>query len=90
MWSQIKADIYQKPVYTFQSSEGGILGAAILAAVGAGIYTDVNSAAENCLHVDWEFRPNPSKAARYDFLYHLYKDIHDRLQVPFDKLALMP
>jgi len=90
LWSQIKADIYQKPVYTFQASEGGILGAAILAAVGVGIYSDVSSAAERCLHVDSEFRPNPSKATRYDFLYHLYKDIHDRLQVPFDKLALMP
>jgi xylulokinase len=90
LWSQIKANIYQKPVYTFQASEGGILGAAILAAVGVGIYTDVSSAAERCLHVDSEFRPNPSKSTRYDFLYHLYKDIHDRLQVPFDKISHMP
>jgi len=40
LWSQIKADIYQKKVATFETSEGGILGAAILAGVGTGVYPD--------------------------------------------------
>jgi sugar (pentulose or hexulose) kinase len=46
LWSQIKADIYKKPVYTFEASEGGILGSAILAGVGVGIYTDARAGAE--------------------------------------------
>ena len=29
LWSQIKADIYGKPVVTFGNTEGGLLGAAI-------------------------------------------------------------
>ena len=37
LWSQIKADIYQKPVVTSENTEGGLLGAAILAGSGAGV-----------------------------------------------------
>ena len=90
LWSQIKADIYQKPVYTFEASEGGILGSAILAGVGAGFYPDVRAGAEQCLRVDKEFQPDASKTARYDYLYELFKEVHDRMQEPFDKLVRMP
>lgn len=90
VWSQIKADIYKKPVYTFEASEGGIVGSAILAGVGAGVYTDARAGAEQCLRVDKEFAPDPSTAARYDYLYGLFKEVHDRMQEPFDKLARMP
>jgi xylulokinase len=90
LWSQIKADIYQKPVYTFEASEGGILGSAILAGVGAGLYADVRAGADRCLRLDKEFRPDPSKIARYDYLYGLFKEVHDRMQEPFDKLARLP
>ncbi|TEU17956.1 MAG: hypothetical protein E3J21_07120 [Anaerolineales bacterium] len=90
LWSQIKADIYKKPVYTFEASEGGILGSAILAGVGVGIYADARAGTEQCLRVDKAFQPNPSRAARYDYLYELFKEVHDRMQEPFDKLAHMP
>lgn len=90
LWSQIKADIYQKPVYTFESSEGGILGSAILAGVGAGVFSDAGAGADHCLKVDKEFRPDLSRAARYDYLYELFKETHDRLQDSFNGLARMP
>jgi xylulokinase len=90
LWSQIKADIYQKPVRTFEASEGGILGSAILAGVGVSIYADVRAGAEQCLRVDKAFQPDPSRAARYDYLYELFEEVHDRLQEPFDMLAHMP
>jgi xylulokinase len=90
LWSQIKADIYKKPVYTFEASEGGILGSAILAGVGVGVYADVRAGAEQCLRVKRAFHPDLSTATRYDYLYELFKEVHDRLQGPFDKLAHMP
>lgn len=90
LWSQIKADIYQKPVYTLQASEGGALGSAILAGVGAGVYADIRAGAEQCVHVDRVFQPETSRFARYDFLYDVFKQTHDRLQEPFEKLARMP
>jgi xylulokinase len=90
LWSQIKADIYQKPVHTFRESEGGILGASILAGVGVGIYPDVQTGAAQTQRLDKTFQPNPELAERYHALYELFKDVHDRLQQPFDRLALIP
>ncbi len=90
LWSQIKADIYKKPVYTFEASEGGILGSAILAGVGVGVYPDARAGAERCLRIKRVFEPNSSWTARYQYLFELFKEIHDRLQEPFDKLAEMP
>lgn len=90
LWSQIKADVYRKPVHTFESPEGGIIGSAILAGVGAHVYADVRAGANRCLRVAKEFHPDPSLTARYDYLYDLFKDIHHRLQDPFNELAGMP
>ena len=87
LWSQIKADIYKKEVATFKTCEGGILGSAVLAGVGAGAYNDAGSAAESCQCVDKAFRPRPELADRYDRLFGLFKEVHDVLQGPYNKLA---
>lgn len=90
LWSQIKADIYHRPVHTFESFEGGILGSAILAGVGAGVYADVRQGAERCLRRDKTFLPDPATAQRYDHLFGLFREVHDLLQKPYEKLAAMP
>ena len=90
LWSQIKADIYQKPVVTLSASEGGVVGSAILAGVGAGAYPDIRAGAARCVLVDRSYTPQPALFARYDYLYDLFKDVHDRLQTPFERLAHLP
>jgi xylulokinase len=90
LWSQIKADIYQKKVVTFESSEGGILGSAILAGVGASVYEDPASGVEHCLRIDKEFEPRAEWSDRYNAAYELFKEIHDLLQDPYNKLARSP
>jgi xylulokinase len=90
LWSQIKADIYQKKVVTFETSEGGILGSAILAGVGAGVYADPASGVENCLRVDKEFEPRPEWNERYNALFEIFEEVHDLLQDPYDRLARIP
>jgi len=90
LWSQIKADIYQKKVVTFESSEGGILGSAILAGVGASVYEDPASGVEHCLRVDKEFAPRARWRDRYNAAYELFKEVHDLLQGPYNKLARSP
>lgn len=90
LWSQIKADIYQKQVVTFETSEGGILGSAVLAGVGAGVYLDPASGIEHCLRVDKEFEPRAGRSERYDALFGLFKEVHDLLQEPYKRLAQIP
>jgi xylulokinase len=89
-WSQIKADIYRKPVSTLAESEGGAIGSAILAGVGAGVFADVQSGARPFVKVNQVFEPDPSNRARYDYLYLLFKELHDVLQPKFVKLFLAP
>ena len=90
LWSQIKADIYQKPVVTFENNEGGILGAAILAGTGVGVYASEREGARRCLRTRRTFTPDATLAARYDYQYALFKKLHDLFQEPFDQLAQMP
>jgi len=87
LWNQIKADIYQIPVQTFENSEGGILGSAILAGVGVGLYTDPAAGADKCLRFAREYTPRPDTFKRYQALYGLFEDLHDRFQLPYHALA---
>jgi xylulokinase len=90
LWSQIKADIYQKRVVTFESSEGGILGSAILAGVGARVYKDPASGVEQCLRIGRVFEPQARWSDRYNATYELFKEIHNLLQDPYNKIAIIP
>jgi xylulokinase len=90
LWSQIKADIYHKRVVTFETSEGGILGSAILAGVGAGVYQDPASGVEHCLRVAKEFEPRAEWSDRYDASFQLFKEVHDLLQEPYKQLTHIP
>jgi len=90
LWSQIKADIYGKPVYTLKATEGGVLGAALLGGVGVGIYNSVLEAAELVTEIDKEFLPDKSKAERYNAMFNQYCKIHDLLMDSFVEMAKLP
>jgi xylulokinase len=90
LWSQTKADIYGKKVAVFENSEGGILGSSILAGVGVGLYPDPASGAERCLRVAKEFEPRNQYRKRYDCMFSIFKDLHDRMQEPYNVLATIP
>ena len=60
------------------------------AGVGVGVYEDESSGAERCLRLDKKFEPNPELNGRYWYQFELFKEVHDALQLPFNKLAKMP
>lgn len=86
LWSQIKADIYEKPVVTFENAESGLLGAAILAGAGAGLYADEQEGARRCLRVKTTFTPDERTVARYRRQFALFKQVHAALQESFAAL----
>jgi xylulokinase len=90
LWSQIKADIYNKRVTTFESPEGGIVGSAALAGVGVGLFRDVPAAVEKITKTCRVFEPDGRNAARYDYQFELFKYLHDTMQEPFERLSRMP
>ena len=72
-WNQMQADVYNCPVETMEAAEVSALGAAIIAAVGAGVYGDYREACREMTQVKRVYTPDPERAARYDQYYGAYK-----------------
>lgn len=87
LWSAIKADVYRLPVRTVAELEGGILGAAMLAGVGSGVFADAGRAADRLVVSSARLTPTADRAARYAALYRTFTHLHDLLQPGFDLLA---
>jgi len=67
--AQMTADITNSPVSRIQTSSASALGAAMVAAKGAGLYETVENAVRNMAHITKTFTPNPSNTELYDRLY---------------------
>lgn len=73
---QTCADIWQCPIDVLESEQSCALGAAIFAAVAAGIYPTVEQAqVVMASSVCQTYQPNPTHAAIYDQLYAKYQQL---------------
>ena len=82
MVMQIYADVMNRPLEISRSSQTCALGAAMAGAVvarrAAGGHDDFTSATAAMTGImDRTFKPDPSRAAVYDRLYRLYRQLHD-------------
>ena len=87
LWLQMQADIYGAEVATLVAEEGPAYGAALLAGVGAGVFTDVNDAVERCVAVASITQPDAASSARYDTVYAIYHDTYAALRDTMHRLA---
>ena len=75
---QIYADVTRLPLSVIGSAQGPALGSAIHAAVAAGAYADVATAAASMGRVERAaFVPDEVSAAAYDSLFEEYVRLHD-------------
>ncbi|HWG25802.1 ribulokinase [Actinospica sp.] len=75
---QMYSDVLRCPVSLAGSEQAPALGTAIHAAVAAGAYPDVPSAAHAMGSlVSGAYRPDPDRAAAYDLLFAEYLTLHD-------------
>jgi xylulokinase len=79
LWNQIRADIFGCPVQTLAMTEGGIVGAAILAGVGAGWYPDAAAGAEQVIRPAGNWIPAPDAVAAYQAVFASFCAVHDAL-----------
>ncbi|KRQ86271.1 Xylulose kinase [Caloramator mitchellensis] len=89
LWRQIIADVFNKKVEIINSTEGPALGAAILASVGYGHYTSVESACEQIIGVTDVIYPIEDNVKEYEKYYEVYKKLYQRLKPTFDELSLI-
>ncbi|MBC2932495.1 ribulokinase [Nocardioides sp. zg-1228] len=75
---QVYADVTRLPLSIIDSAQGPALGSAIHAAVAAGAYDDVPSAAKQMGKVRRHvYVPDEARAAAYDPLFEQYVALHD-------------
>ena len=78
---QLTADVFGLPASRPHVYEASGLGAAIDAAVGAGIHLDFPTAIREMTHIRETFEPDGNAHRRYDDLYHgVYKKMYERLK----------
>ena len=85
-WMQIMADVTGRKIETVSDpKEAGAVGAALVAAVGLGIYPDFESL-KKVVKVDRTFQPQPGNAEIYDKLFGLYQEVYGDLKGFYRKL----
>jgi xylulokinase len=84
LWRQIKADVTGLPVRVPESVETTATGAAILAAVGAGVHATVADAVKAfvAFRPD-EHEPDPAAREAYDEAYRRYRDVYYAMKPVF-------
>jgi len=81
LWMQIHADVSNVPITLPEVPDGPALGSAILGAVAAGLFSDIQSAATQMVHVRSRIEPNPTIHEVYRFYVDQYINTYPPLQL---------
>jgi xylulokinase len=79
VWARIKADALGVPVAIPTIGETAVLGASILAAVGAGAFVSLGDGVAAMTMVDRRVEPDPAARAAYDDAFGMYKALYPAL-----------
>lgn len=83
LWRKIIANVMNMKVDIIESEEGPGYGAAILAAVGCGVFPSVEEAAKQLVKVVATEEPNPELAAKYEERYQKFRKFYPALKGMF-------
>jgi xylulokinase len=86
VWRQILADVIGAPLSSVSTTEGGAYGAALLAAVGAGVFPDVQTACRETIHTSDTIAPG-AQANAYEGAYGQYRELYPALKATFSKMG---
>lgn len=87
VWSQIKADAIGKPVFVPVVTDSSLLGAAIIAAWGVGIFPNISKGAKTMVKLRACFEPRPEEHAAYTQLLSFYRNLYQHVKEDFAELG---
>lgn len=88
LWNQIQSDVYGRPVSTLKMPDAAVLGAAICAGVGSGVFSHIREGVSAMVETERTYDPIPKNVGVYEELYEVFCDIYDGLSAKaYDKLA---
>jgi xylulokinase len=85
LWRQILADVIGAPLVSASTTEGAAYGAALLAAVGAGVYPDVATACDQTIETGEPTEPSAAQGD-YEKPYDIYQSLYPTLKETFMRL----
>ncbi len=80
LWRQIQADVYGHSVEVLQAEEGAAYGAALLAGVGAKVWSSVDEACLSSVRVAHEIVPDPAASAVMNQQYEVFRRVYPALR----------
>ena len=83
LWRKIIANVMNMKVDIIESEEGPGYGAAILAAVGCGVFSSVEEAAKKLVKVVATEEPDPELTAKYEERYPKFRKLYPALKGMF-------
>ncbi len=88
LWRQIMADVLGVELVTVNTTEGAAFGAALLAGVGAGLWTDVDAACAAAIAITGQTLPS-SQMEVYQQYYPRYQALYPALAPEFRAIAAL-
>ncbi len=85
-WREMFSDVYGVNVKTMQTSEGAVLGAALLGGCAAGVYSSVEEACEKTVISGETYEYNKESHEKYMKCYSVYSSLYPALKESFKML----
>lgn len=76
LWRQILADVFRSELVTVNATEGAAFGAALLAGVGAGFWSDVDTACHATIRITGSTQPCSDASRDYEHYYQIYRQLY--------------
>jgi xylulokinase len=86
LWRQILASVLEAELVTVTTTEGAAYGAALLAGVGVGRWSDVASACRETVKITGSCQPDKRQADIYRRSFALYDELYPVLKASFRKM----
>lgn len=90
LWRQILSDVMNTELVTVNTTEGAAFGAALLAGVGAGIWSNVEDACQAVIRTEQITQPDPLAVQAYQQSYPLFQGLYQSLKPTYDAIASIP
>ena len=79
VWCQIRADVLGRPIKRLEMLDAGVLGAALMAGTGIGLFQSLGAAAKKFVAVNRIFEPDIKKIEQHNIGYERYKMLYKQL-----------
>lgn len=90
LWRQMLSDVYGCPVNTIASSgKSPALGAAILAGVGAGVYSSVQEGCDAVIRTNTPELPDRTRSLQYEPYYRVFCGLYPALRESYQSLSVL-